>query len=236
MVEGKRFIFAIGVLGRLDAARIAADLVERGQREVDVESGVFKALGHDRAGELLPAANESQARLALLGTNMPRSFEKQDIRKKIERSGELWATFARAADRRSQDRLSILGDFQSLDICAIDGKARGGFDERFGQFRRAEFARVTVARSELGKVAAKRAHFDAQQRAHDELLFLIERVLESGRLTEPARIDTLKSCGLIFIDEKTICEIKVVVARRAVDEPVSGRPFSASENLFDNEI
>src|ERR1700733_9963892 len=44
----------------LSAERIPADLVQGEESGVNVKSGVLKTLGHDRAGEHLPAQHELQ--------------------------------------------------------------------------------------------------------------------------------------------------------------------------------
>src|ERR1700740_711111 len=50
--------------------RIAPNLVQRCQRKIDVESSVFQTLCHNRPGELLPARDERETGLSLIGTNM----------------------------------------------------------------------------------------------------------------------------------------------------------------------
>jgi hypothetical protein len=48
-----------------DARGIASHLAQRRQREVTIEGGVLDALGGDRAGQLLEAADEVAAGLQL---------------------------------------------------------------------------------------------------------------------------------------------------------------------------
>ena len=73
------------------AQRIAADLVERDKPVVDEKSGVLQALGHNRAGELLPAQQEIEPFLPMVrqierGPQQKNAAQKFESRRRKPRS------------------------------------------------------------------------------------------------------------------------------------------------------
>ena len=66
---------------------ISANLVQRRQRKIDVQGGVFHSLRHDRTCELLPARHERKSRLPLFGTMQPATVLAPFGRRGLEKYG-----------------------------------------------------------------------------------------------------------------------------------------------------
>src|ERR1700727_3066206 len=62
----------------------APHFVERQQRVIDIERRVFDTFGYDGAGELLPAHYEGESLFALIGKNVRRVCQGEDIPQEVE--------------------------------------------------------------------------------------------------------------------------------------------------------
>jgi hypothetical protein len=230
--EFKKFLGAEGVGGG-----IAANFVEGEEGMVDVEGGVFETFGDDGSGELLPAENEAETGFALVGQNVGRIEEQQDVAEKIETVGmEIGFAIAGFGESVFEKLNGFGGEIEIADVGAVDGEAGGGFDERIGELVAREIAGVAGLGGQFTELAAERAHFNGEDGAHDQFFLLVEDFAESGIAADEVGIDAFEFEGARRVDEDAIGEIEVVVAGGAGDGPIERQIFVTLEDFFDDDV
>ena len=127
--------------------REAAHFVEGNEAVVNVADRVFKALSHDRSGELLEFQGEIQP-ATIHHLVEPSAFEQQRVAKEVKhplRHARVQAL--RLAHRELDVFLVARGVFAALvDVGTVDRKASYGFADTVAQSLQREVPGATVAR------------------------------------------------------------------------------------------
>src|SRR6202011_2588097 len=180
---------------------------------VDVESSVLHSLGDNGSGYLLPAHYESKTSLTLVGKHVRQILQQQYLSNKVKTGGrQMGSSAARFIQSLANVFDGMLGQFHISDVGAVHRQTRRDLDQCVKQLATRKFSRVAILGGEFGQLPAQRAHLDAQQRTHNQLLFLIEHIREILMPPDECGVCLLDLRGALGIYERSIGLIQVVVA------------------------
>ncbi len=187
--------------------RRAARLVAGDQGGVEIEGGVLDALGRDRAGQLLPAQDESERVGVRVG----------------DRGRERARPAARARRGRPQPRPVGRAGPAVADVRAVDVQARGQLAQRtaVGAGGREPGDAVEVRREQRGERRPLRGGGDVG-----------EAVGQTGQ----AAVGGVDVSGAVWVDEEPAGQGEEVVAGGAGGRPVRRQRLVPGEDLLDDDV
>src|SRR5690348_6833577 len=200
------------------------------------ESGVFEAFGHDRAGKLLPAENETEpGGASLLG--FERQFSEKDAAQKMKggasKGGRAAAGFGKGL---LQKWFVAVGQNIRAVICAIDGQTGSDFLHASNQFRDRHVLAVDIGSGKKAKMPREEIHVSGEKLVDDLLFALVpsggEIFLDAG---EPgvAFFDELVA---LRINKQNVESVQKAVTGGASAGPFAGKQFVARGDFFDDCI
>src|ERR1700735_1021722 len=218
-------------------ARVSAYFVERKKGAVNIENGVFQALGDNRTRELLPAHDECQARFPLLRKQVPRILEKEHIAHKIQaRCFEAQVSTSRGVDGAANMKLCFGGHFHAANIGSINGETCRGFDESLRKLHSREVARIAISLSQDAELAAQVSHLGGEQSGHDKFFLLIQQLFVAKLVSQKSAISLFDRPTSAWMNKQPVDGIQIFIACRSCDGPFPGKLFGSREYFFHNHV
>src|SRR5215471_2578636 len=213
---------------RFRPAGIAADLVHRDKRIVDIESRVFEPLSHDGPGELLPSHREVEV-FRLLTLKVPGGFDKQYTSEKIE-----GCTFTCRMDCVIDKRAVGFRDVGAPNVGTVSREASCNRYKGFSQILASQISGVPVRFGKFGQPVDEGLHLTGKQFSHDLTLAFAKDLGEGLIFAGDLRVYLFELPETLRIDECSIYIVREVVARRSFNFPVVWDLFICIENLFNS--
>lgn len=219
--------------------RLAAHLVQRGQRVVAIKGRVLHSFRCHRPGQLLEPQYEIAPRVPLLAGQSGGVFEEHELAYEIEgrRAGGRVAPFG-FADGYEDVAAVLLANLRLFlaYVAAINRKAGDDFAERVLQAVEREIARESALFRNAIQPARQHMQLAGHRHAQNELLALVDQVGEVRRFAREAFVKPAHPRFVGAFDKNAVELIEKSVAGRPVGRPVQAHQFALAEDLLDYDI
>ena len=214
---------------------IAADFVERRERVVTVEAGVFDTLRLHRHGELLKLHRKVPPHLHLLVLRI--AFGEQHAsQEQEERLRHHRIAPARAIDGQV-DPFAIGGRKPGrADVGAINRKTGHDLDDDLAQRRERKVAGAAIAAGNRLQGAREDGQLAGHRASHHQALAVIGDFSERIALTAHPRPQTSDRVLVRGIDKQAVHRVQKAVAGRPRDRPVFRQELAVAQDLFSDDV